>query len=174
MKRLLVAYDSSDQSNAALDVAFDLARNEKASIIVCYALDVIGEMARLAAGFHYVPISAKRILREDADAILAEASKRSRAVGFKIDTKFIDAPPVGGITTYARRARADMIVIGSHGRSGLPRFILGSVAEGVMRHADVPVLVVRTANRAAKAAPRRKAASTRRTAPRGTRRRKTS
>lgn len=148
--RLLVAYDSSDQANAALGVAIGLARSEHASIVACYALDIATEMGRIAAGFHYAPASARKMLREDADAILAQAAARGTAAGLRIETRFLDAPAISGITAFARRSRADMIVIGSHGRSGLPRFILGSVAEGVMRHADVPVLVVRTPTSARK------------------------
>jgi nucleotide-binding universal stress UspA family protein len=143
MKRLLVAYDSSDQANAALDVGIALARSEGASIVACYAFHVSTEIGRIAAAFHYTPASAAKMLREDAGAILAAASSRAAASGLQIETKFLDAPVVSGITAYARRIRASMIVIGSHGRSGLPRLLLGSVAEGVMRHADVPVLVVR-------------------------------
>jgi nucleotide-binding universal stress UspA family protein len=144
MKRLLVAYDSTDQANAALDVAIALARSEGASVVACYAIHISAELGRIAAAFHYTPASAARMLREDAHAILAAASSRAAELGVKIETKLLDAPVVSGITAYARRIRADMIVAGSHGRSGLPRLLLGSVAEGLMRGASVPVLVVRT------------------------------
>jgi nucleotide-binding universal stress UspA family protein len=146
-KLILVAYDSSDQSDSALDVAIGLAAPELASIVACYAMDVAAEIGRIAAGFNYAPVSAKKVLREDARAILARASSRAAAFGWKIETKLIDAPIVSGIIAFAARSRAGMIVTGSHGRSGLPRFILGSVAEGIMRHAEVPVLVVRTPSR---------------------------
>jgi nucleotide-binding universal stress UspA family protein len=143
MRRLLVAYDSSEQANAALDVAMALARSEGASIVACFALDIEAEMGRIAAAFHHTPVSAARMLREDARAVLQSASARTQAAAVQIRTKFIDAPVVSGISAYARQVRADLIVVGSHGRSGLPRLLLGSVAEGLMRHASVPVLVVR-------------------------------
>lgn len=157
MKRLLVAYDSSDQANAALDVAIALARSERASIVAAYALDLDAELGRVGAAFHYTPASAARMLREDARAILEAAAARAQRAGLQIETKFVDAPVVRGLVEYARRARAETIVVGSHGRSGLPRLILGSVAEGLMRHATVPVLVVRTP-----AAPQRAKRKTRR------------
>jgi len=150
MKRLLVAYDSSQQADAALDVAIALARSERASLVACYAIDITAEIGRVAAAFHYTPASAVRMLREDARAILEAASARAAAARFKIQTKLVDAPVVSGITSYARRVGADMIVVGSHGRSGLPRLVLGSVAEGIMRRAGVPVLVVRTPARKSK------------------------
>lgn len=143
LRRFLVAYDSSDQANAALDVAIGLARSERASVVACYAVDIATEMGRIAASFHYVPASARKMLRDDAEAILAQACERATGSRFKIETKFLDAPVISGIIAFAGKTRADMIVVGSHGRSGLPRFILGSVAEGLMRHAKVPVLVVR-------------------------------
>jgi len=144
MRRLLVAYDTSDQAKAALDVAIALARNEGASIVACFALHIEAEVGRIAAAFHYTPVSAVRMLRDDARAVLDSAAAYAKAAGLSIKTKLIDAPPVSGISEYARHMRADMIVVGSHGRSGLPRLLLGSVAEGLMRHATVPVLVVRT------------------------------
>jgi len=150
VKRLLVAYDSSEEANAALDVAIALAHDERSSIVACYAVDIQAEIGRIAAAFHYTPASATKMLREDGKAILDEASARGEAAGLEIETKLLDAPVVSGITEYASRARADMIVVGSHGRSGLPRFLLGSVAEGLMRHAKVPVLVVRSPSRGAK------------------------
>jgi nucleotide-binding universal stress UspA family protein len=143
MRRLLVAYDTSDQANAALDVAFALARSEKASIVACFAIDIEAEMGRIAAAFHYTPVSAARMLRDDGRAVLDAASARAETAGLPIRTKLIDAPVVSGIAAYARSVGADMIVVGSHGRSGIPRLLLGSVAEGLMRHATVPVLVVR-------------------------------
>ncbi len=143
MQRLLVAYDSSDQSNAALDVALALARSERASITAAYAMNLSEEIGRIAAAFHHTPASAGKMLREDARAILAAASERASAAGVAIETKLVDAPIISGLVDYARRMKADAIVVGSHGRSGLPRLLLGSVAEGLMRHAGVPVLVVR-------------------------------
>jgi len=150
MKRLVVAYDSSQQADAALDVAIALARSERAAIVACYAIDIAAEIGRVAAAFHYTPSSAVKMLREDARAILEAASSRAAAARFEIQTKLIDAPVVSGITSYVRRIGADMIVAGSHGRSGLPRLLLGSVAEGLMRRSGVPVLVVRTPARKAK------------------------
>ncbi len=144
LRNLVVAYDGSDQAKSALDVAIALARSERACVVVCYALDVATEIGRIAAGFHYTPPTAKKMLREDARAILGEASARVAASNWKLETKFLDVPVVSGIVDFASRIGSDMIVIGSHGRTGLPRFILGSVAEGVLRHAGVPVLVVRT------------------------------
>jgi nucleotide-binding universal stress UspA family protein len=149
LKQILVAYDSSEQANAALDVALELTFTTNALITACYAVNLATEIGRIASGFHYAPASAEKTLRQDALAILAQASMRASTVGRKIKTQFLDAPVISGINAFAQRTRANMIVIGSHGRSGIPRFVLGSVAEGIMRHAEVPVLVVRTPSRVA-------------------------
>ena len=157
MKRLLVAYDSSDQSNAALDLALALARSEGATVTAAYAMHLAEEIGRIAAAFHHTPSSAAKMLRDDARAILEDASTRAAAAGVKIGTKLVDAPVISGLVDYAKRIRADTIVVGSHGRSGLPRLLLGSVAEGLMRHSDVPVLVVRLPAAARKSGKRRNA-----------------
>lgn len=159
MKRLLVAYDGSEQANAALDVAVALARSERATLTACLALHFSEELGRIAAAFHYTPASAMRMLREDARAVLAAAAERAAGAGIKVRTKLVDAPVVAGIIACAKAARAEMIVAGSHGRTGIPRLLLGSVAEGLMRKATVPVLVVR---QPAKAASPRKRRSTKR------------
>ena len=82
----------------------------------------------------------------------AAASRLARALtglgdGFKTTTITLSGIPARQISAYARRVGADLIVIGTHGRTGVSRALLGSVAEAVVRHAPCPVLTVPMAGR---------------------------
>lgn len=90
-------------------------------------------------------IDAARVdQRSRADERLAALARRASAGGCAVDTQVIEAPgPVGEtIVAVAAAADADLIVVGTHGRRGVRRWLLGSVADAVARRARVPVLVV--------------------------------
>lgn len=83
--------------------------------------------------------------RARADALLEEASERAEETGFTGDvvTRTVVGTPARSIVAYAEEEDVDHVVMGSHGRSGVSRVLLGSVAESVVRRAPCPVLVVR-------------------------------
>jgi nucleotide-binding universal stress UspA family protein len=86
------------------------------------------------------------ILKEDvqhAQESVNEASQALRSAGFSVTTRVVQSEARTGILDIAAEWRADLIVLGSHGRKGLRRFLLGSIAESVARHAQCSVLVVR-------------------------------
>jgi len=71
--------------------------------------------------------------------------------------ELLDGSPAGTIVDYAKSHAIDLIVIGTHAREDLARLVLGSTAEGVVRHSPVPVLIVRTAPRTRARAPKQRA-----------------
>jgi nucleotide-binding universal stress UspA family protein len=92
-------------------------------------------------------------LREQGQALLKDAVSSARQQGVEADTEIVESPmgPVGAvIAEYAEQWAADLIVIGTHGRRGIRRLVMGSDAEYVVRTTPVPVLLVR----AEKAPPR--------------------
>lgn len=142
-KHILVAVDGSETSHAALAEALKLAKQSPAATL--HILTVIDIPAGVLTAEGANEVSVERSLRETADDVMAEASATVRAHGLEAETGVGEC--LGGsvsqtIVDEARRWNADLIVVGTHGRRGWRRMILGSVAEGVARSADRPVLLV--------------------------------
>ena len=143
IQKILVPVDFSEGSVAALRCAAGLAQRTGASLTLLHVVDsLIAPMEDL--NYTYV----------DSKALRAAVEKRANEKLSQLARKEIDptahaSPLVRRGTTWeeiietARRGGADLIVIGSHGYSGLKRVLLGSTAEKVVRHAGCPVLVVR-------------------------------
>lgn len=97
-------------------------------------------------------------LDDEGKGLVRDAATRVQAVT-PADVVVLDGAPVDTITDYAHSSGADLVIIGSHGRTGLSRLFLGSVAEGVIRNASAPVMVVRQAVVAKPAAVKSEAAT---------------
>lgn len=141
-KRILVPVDGSPTSGKALTTTLALAKDEGASVRVIHAFDEL----TYVGGYEY-SASAVRSAREQADKLLDDAQASARAAGVECDRLLIDKPAqrLGeAVTNAARDWNADLIVVGTHGRRGIGRVLLGSGAEQIIRSAAVPVLVVRS------------------------------
>src|SRR5574337_2027785 len=152
-RTILVALDGSAASNAGFKSALSLAGDQDATLVV---LHVIGG-SRVMVGFEggYVPPSYTdtlyKSLQKSGEAILAKAISTARSMGITAEARLADNRGMAvaqAILREARKAKADLIVIGTHGRRGLSRLLMGSDAEQVIREATVPVLLVRSAERA--------------------------
>lgn len=140
----LVAVDDSGPADAAVALAARLARTTGMSIIACHVIDgqrLLDGAIGLAYGFAPANLSAD--LRREAVAIVNGALTRA---GLPADTpmEIVDGDPGLAILGAAKDRKATVIIAGTHGRRGLSRFALGSVAESIVRTSDIPVLVVRT------------------------------
>lgn len=139
MTHVLVAFDGSEQAEAALDHA--LAEFPEDDLTVLTVIDpaeagyATTEPVPSATGEWY------EASLEEADLILEEA--RERAGDRAIETDTVVGRPGHVIVEYAEEHDVDHIVTGSHGRKGVARLLLGSVAETVVRRSPVPVTVVR-------------------------------
>lgn len=142
-KRILVPVDGSDVSTRALQEALRLAKDEQARVRIVHAVHEVPP----PTGAAYVDYDAYRqAAMEEGRAILDKALTLARQAGLEPETKLAPVQTEGAsgaIVEEARRWPADLIVMGTHGRSGLLHLLLGSVAEGVVRRAPTPVLLVR-------------------------------
>lgn len=137
-RRILVAVDGSDTSNKALVAALQLARDRDAHVLLLHCVDELLLLAAGGLGVGSAPERGSRVL-EDAEAI-------AKAAGVRVEKRLVDMPAQRLGETVAENAKewkADLVVIGSHGRRGVGRLLLGSGAEQIMRLAPVPVLCVR-------------------------------
>ena len=141
---ILVPVDGSATSLLGLQHAILLAKDQKA---VLRLLHVVHDYL-LADGRHALVISGELLkdLRERGQTILRDAASLARKQGVEAETESVESPmgPVGGvIADYAEQWPADLIVLGTHGRRGIRRLVMGSDAEYVVRTTLVPVLLVR-------------------------------
>jgi len=146
-QRILVPIDGSPTSDQGLDEAIALASVTGGSIRLLHVLDELV----FATGFETGATYARNILpalRQGSERILAAGRKRVSAASVAVDALTIECfarRPCDVIVEAAAQWPADLIVIGTHGRRGVNRMMLGSDAEQVARMASVPVLLVRSA-----------------------------
>ena len=143
-KRILVPVDGSETSLLGLQHAILLAKDQKAALRV---LHVVHDF--LVAGGHGAAVYTSELrkdLRERGEEILKDAAGIARQQGVEVETKLVETPAgsVGAmIAEHAEGWPADLIVLGTHGRRGIRRLVMGSDAEYVVRTTPVPVLLVR-------------------------------
>ena len=145
-QRILVPVDGSPTSNAGLAEAIKLAKLTGAHMRV---LHVVDEMPFLmgADSFAAMPGDVFTILKEAGQAVLEQARLTVHAAGIPVDATLFDSLSGRLCDRVAEQVQgwgADVIVLGTHGRRGVGRMLLGSDAEQIVRTATVPVLLVRS------------------------------
>ena len=134
LKHLLVPTDFSEDADRAVDYAAGLAHELKASLTLMTAT-YIGDTPE-------VNLSYIEKIRVEAQQRIEAARQRVEDTGLTVKVVMVNGPPAQRITETAEKEAADLIVMGTHGRTGLRHMLIGSVAERVVRHATCPVLVV--------------------------------
>jgi nucleotide-binding universal stress UspA family protein len=141
--KVLLAVDDSKYSQAAIQSVLQKARPQDTEVRVLHVLEPILE-AQWSSHHVYGEMMAQR--RQDAAEMVKRATESLKAAGFKICSYAVEnGIPKAVIIDEAKKLGADLIVLGSHGRTGLDRFLLGSVSEAVARHAACSVEIVRGA-----------------------------
>jgi nucleotide-binding universal stress UspA family protein len=143
-QRILVPINGSSTSERALQEAIKLA-DGKAQIRLVYVVEEILTIG--SEGFDYANNAVlQEAAKKAAAETLAMAADKVSKSGAKVDTVLVEELGQGVVDVINNEAQnwvADLIVIGTHGRTGLTRLLLGSVAEGVVREAAMPVLLIR-------------------------------
>jgi len=141
--RILVPVDGSDASNAAVDVAVSLAADQKAMLhfvtVVESSLGILETVGRATE------LPNPLAIAEAHRKVVSDAAAMAEKQGSSADYQVVEGSDlhVGEcIAQAAAEWRADLIVLGTHGRRGVNRLVLGSVTEVVIRHSDAPVLAV--------------------------------
>ena len=135
---ILVPIDDSDPSREALELAY--ADHPDAGFLVLHVLDP--QRSVLAGGLGNIDAAIEGN-QEDAEALLADAQRLGEERGVDVETELAFGRPARVIVEYAGLEEVEQVVIGSHGRTGAARVLLGSVAETVVRRSPVPVTVAR-------------------------------
>lgn len=147
-KKILIATDGSDLAARALEHGASLAKIVGAEVVVVTVIEpaaLMGGGYASAAGTVFDPIpELVEAQKEATGKLLAKAVAAVAAHGVSASSQYVDNSfPAEGIISTAERVGADLIIMGSHGRRGLGRLLLGSQTNEVLAHTKIPVLVTR-------------------------------
>jgi nucleotide-binding universal stress UspA family protein len=144
-KHILLGTDGSAASEHAATMAVDLARTHGAKLTALYVVDpypYLGVGETNPMGFQAYMAAAQQHAAQAHAKVAALCQRSEPAV--PIEVRLVeDVTAMRGIVDTAQQEHADLVVVGSHGRTGISRLMLGSVAAQVVAHSPVPVLVVR-------------------------------
>jgi nucleotide-binding universal stress UspA family protein len=135
-ERILVPTDGSVGSAHVAMQAIDLAEQYDAAIHVVHVIEE--PASSLVAG-----AESRDKLEERGEQAIERVETMARIHGIDVETELLEGSPADTILNYAEEADMDLVVTGTHGRSGVKRHIIGSVAERLVRHATCPVMTVR-------------------------------
>lgn len=138
-KKILIATDGSEYTKKAVDYGVDLSKHTGAKLHAIYVVDT--------AAFASIPMDAAwesmyELLRQEGDEATKYVAENAEAEDLEVERLTVEGHPADEIIKYAENNSIDMIIMGTLGKSGLDRFLLGSVAEKVVRNSKIPVLVV--------------------------------
>lgn len=139
--RVLLPTDGSETADRATEHAADLAQRYEADVHVVYVVDAgaLNLGAGIGEGYAGVVDKLRAAGEQEAQRVVEELTQ----AGVEASAATVDQDGVpAGILTYADEHGADAIVMGTHGRSGAERWLVGSVAEGVLRASSIPVMLV--------------------------------
>ncbi|MEK6595240.1 MAG: universal stress protein [Pseudomonadota bacterium] len=142
-QRILVPIDGSATSECALDEAGKFAQQQNAQVELVHVLEDI----RYFDSENYLDYAELvHAMRCSGEKMLTQAQNKLQQAGVAAEIKLLEARGeriANVIIAEAKNSLADLIIIGTHGRSGFSRLLLGSIAEGVVRTAHIPILLIR-------------------------------
>jgi len=142
-QHILVPVDGSSTSDRALHEAIKLAQQQNARLMLVHVLEDIWYFDN-ENYINYAELVDS--MRTGGEKMLKEAQEKVQQAGLTVETRLLEAKGeriANVIINEAKAYLADLIIIGTHGRSGFSRMLLGSIAEGVVRTAHIPVLLIR-------------------------------
>lgn len=143
IRKILYPSDFSSASRHAFTTAMTMAKATRATLTILHvvvpSVPLVPEQYLDASVWERIDAQARRW----GLAQLARSAVRARKIGLRVTTLLLEGDPPQRIVGTARRMRADFVVMGTHGREGISKFLLGSVAERVIATAPCPVVTVR-------------------------------
>ena len=145
-QRILVPIDGSHTSNKALQAALQMAKASGGCVRIIHLIDASAYLSG-PAGYLDFPSDLPGAMRSAGNKVLEDAANLAKAIGVEAETHLYDSfdgKLADVVSNAALQWKADLIVVGTHGRSGVGRALLGSGAEQILRLAPMPVLVIRS------------------------------
>jgi nucleotide-binding universal stress UspA family protein len=144
--KILLATDFSDGSDDALAAAIDVATRVGATLEIVHVVNLTYEEFPFGVP---MPFSESDAVIASAERALGERAAQARRAGLSCETRVLRGSPDVEIIRWAADTGASLIVVGTHGRTGLAHVVVGSIAERIVQHAGRPVLTVPLARKAA-------------------------
>jgi len=142
VRRILVPLDFSEHAESILEWAAHLAQEHGSTLILMHAYHLPVEFQQMEGA--YLPAEFWTQVKTEAEKALEGHAARLRPLGIPVEVEVVEGYAATAIEEEAERQKADLIVIGTHGHTGLKHLLLGSVAERVVQKAPCPVLTVKT------------------------------
>lgn len=143
IKKILYATDYSKASARALDEAVDLAKQNRAELLVVHVIEPTPYVAGEEFASAEIYAKLEDIAKREAQASMSKLMERLKKLKVKAHSLLLKGSPREQIVRAAKSKKADLIVIGTHGRTGLSKLFMGSVAGSVVSTAACPVMTVR-------------------------------
>ena len=145
VRRILVPLDFSDAVDPILEWAIHLAEEHGSELVLLHVYHLPVEFQQIEGA--YLPADFWANVRQEAEQQLGALAERARAKGIRVQQHVREGYPATIIMEEATELGADLVVIGTHGHTGLKHLLLGSIAERVVQKAPCPVLTVRAQER---------------------------
>ncbi len=149
MKKILIALDYSPSAQSVAEVGYNLAQATHGEVLLIHIVADINYYSSMAyspimgfSGYTFPDIALDVVNDLEAESLRFLNESKKHLGGENIEVKVVDGETGPAILKAAKDYGADVIVMGSHGRSGLGKLIMGSVAENVMHNSEVPLLIV--------------------------------
>lgn len=142
-QRILVPVDGSSTAEHALNEAIKFTQHQHAEVELVHVLEDVGYVDE-ENFLNYVEL--RDSMKSSGERILAQAQQKLNQAGLNVRCTLLEAHgerTANVISTAAKNLSADLIIIGTHGRTGFNRMLMGSVGEGVVRTAHIPILLIR-------------------------------
>jgi nucleotide-binding universal stress UspA family protein len=142
-RKIMIATDGSELVKRAVQTAIEIARLSEAKLYAVYVISLGGHDSILHSRDAKWKNEMKEHLRAEGKEAIAFVENAGRAENIEVESVILEGNPVEEITGFAQKNDIDLIVMGTHGKTGIQRFLIGSVSENVVRHSERAVLVVR-------------------------------
>jgi nucleotide-binding universal stress UspA family protein len=142
-RNIVIATDGSENTQKAISYGIEIAKLSGATVHALYVVDT--------SSFSSIPMSTEggweamyEVLKTEGKKAVSAVKSKGEASGVEVREVVLEGHPINEIIEFAEKNNADLVVMGTLGKTGLDRFLLGSVAEKVVRGSKVPVMVVRS------------------------------
>jgi nucleotide-binding universal stress UspA family protein len=143
-RKIMVATDGSELVKKAVDTAIEMSKLGPAKLYAVYVISMGDYYSSMPLSIDVEWIKAmEEHLRIEGEEAIAYVENEGRAANVEVEPVILEGNPAGEIVDFAEEYDIELIVMGTHGKSGIQRFLIGSVAENVVRHSKKSVLVVK-------------------------------